>query len=465
MSSQVAPRSGDAPAPSAEAARRTGSITIRPEADEPKPPSDSARLAIIAGLAIIAVFFGGFGTWALTAPLDGAVVANAVVKVEGNRKSVQHLDGGIVKELRVQEGQHVSKGDILIVLNDSQARAEYEVLSQQYVVLRASEVRLLTELAHGDELVMPPELAARRNDPYLRSIWTGQIKQFESRRAALEGQRNVILEKIAQLQSQIVGAEAQVKSYQEQMASVKGEAASIAPLVEKNLIARPRLLQLERSIFQLEGQIADAKASASKFRQAIAEQQLQIAQLDNDRMTDVTKDLRETQARLLEVIPKRINAEAVLGRMEIRAPYTGKVVALNVFSVGGVIQRGDKILDIVPDDDALDVEAQIAVEDISEVHPQMQAEVHLTAYKQRIVPMIHGEVTEVSADRLTDPKTNGAYYTARIRLDMKELGELPNVRLYPGMPANVMIPTTPRTAFDYFVGPLLMSFNKSFRQK
>lgn len=236
-------------------------------------------------------------------------------------------------------------------------------------------------------------------------------------------------------------------------------------MVERGLIARPRILQLERTAYGLEGQIADTKAGIAKARQAIAEQEQQIAQLDNDRMTDVTKDLRDTQARLLEVIPKALSAKSVLGRMEIRAPYTGRVVGLTVFAVGSVIQRGDKILDIVPAEDALTIEAQVAVEDISDVHPNMRAEVHLTAYKQRIVPIIHGDVIQVSADRLTDPKTNAPYYTAFVRIDQSELADMPNIRLYPGMPATVMIPTVQRTAFDYIVGPLAMSFNQSFRQK
>ncbi|MBR1179838.1 HlyD family type I secretion periplasmic adaptor subunit [Bradyrhizobium sp. KB893862 SZCCT0404] len=428
-------------------------------------PSDSIKRIAFAGWAIVAVFFGGIGAWALTAPLNGAVVANAVVKVEGNRKSVQHLDGGIVKELRVREGDRVRFGDLLIVLDETQARAEYEVLTQQWVVLRATEVRLLTELDHGSELVMPSDLKARSEDPYLKSVWNGQVSQFESRRAALEGQRSVIREKINQLGSQIVGSQAQVKSFTDQINSVHSEAKDIAPLVERGLIARPRILQLERTAYGLEGQIADSNANIAKARQAIAEQEQQVAQLDNDRMTDVTKDLRDTQAKILEVIPKAMNAKAVLGRMEIRAPYSGQVVGLNVFSVGGVIQRGDKILDIVPEQDGLTIEAQVAVEDISDVHPNTRAEVHLTAYKQRIVPIIHGDVIQISADRLVDPKTNNPYYTAFVRIDQDELAAMPNIKLYPGMPATVMIPTVQRTAFEYLVGPLIMSFNHSFRQK
>src|SRR5712671_1843033 len=424
-------------------------------------PSDSIKRVALAGWLIIALFFGGIGSWAVTAPLNGAVVGNAVVKVDGNRKSVQHLDGGIVKELRIKEGDKVNAGDILIVLDEIQAQAEHDVLSQQYMVLRATEARLLTELDHRSELVLPEDLETQ--DTYFKSVWNGQISQFESRRAAIEGQRSVIREKINQLGSQIVGAEAQVKAFTGQISSVRAEAKDIAPLVERGLIARPRILQLDRTAYGLEGQIADANANIAKARQAIAEQQQQIAQLDNDRMADITKDLRDTQAKMLEVIPKAMNAKAVLGRMEIRSPYSGRVVALTVFSVGGVIQRGEKILDIVPDQDSLTIEAQIAVEDISDIRPNMRAEVHLTAYKQRIVPIIHGDV--ISADRLTDPKTNNPYYVAFVRIDESELAAMPNIKLYPGMPATVMIPTIQRTAFDYIVGPLVMSFNHAFRQK
>ncbi|MGY4286173.1 HlyD family type I secretion membrane fusion protein [Bradyrhizobium sp. LM2.7] len=336
-------------------------------------PNDSIRRIALVGWLIIAAFFGGLGTWAVTAPLNGAVVANAVIKVDGNRKSVQHLDGGIVNELHVREGDKVLAGDLLILLDETQARAEYDVLTQEHAVLRATEIRLLTELEHGSELVMPPDLKARTDDRYLKSVWNGQLSQFRSRRAALEGQRSVIREKINQLGSQIVGAEAQVKSFTDQINSIHKEANDIAPLVERGLIARPRILQLERTAFGLEGQIADTTANIAKARQAIAEQEQQIAQLDNDRMTDVTKDLRDTQAKLLEVIPKAMNAKAVLGRMEIRAPYTGRIVGLSVFSVGGVIQRGDKILDIVPDEDSLTIEAQVGVDDITDVHPDTRA--------------------------------------------------------------------------------------------
>jgi membrane fusion protein, type I secretion system len=439
--------------------------TAKPADADLATPTDSMRGAAIAGWTIVGLFFGVIGTWALTAPLNGAVVANSVVKVEGNRKSVQHLDGGIVKELRVKEGDRVKAGDVLIVLDDTQARAEQDVLSQQFYVLRATEERLRAELNRAAELTIPDDLKSHMDDPNVVSIWKGQLYQFQTRAAALGGQRKVIDEKIAQLESQIKGGQAQVKAFRAQMLSVQNELQSIQPLVTQGLIARPRLLQLERSAAGLEGQAADTEANIAKARQAIAEQQQQIAQLDNDRASDVTKDLRDTQAKVLEVIPRLLNAKAVLGRMEIRSPYAGRVVALNVFSVGGVISRGDKIMDIVPDQDSLVVEAQVGVDDISLVHPEMRADVHLTAYKQRITPVVKGEVIEVSADRLVETKTGTPYYSALVRIDDDELARLPNVRLYPGMSAIVMIPTVERTAFDYLVGPLVMSFRQSFRQQ
>lgn len=428
-------------------------------------PDESLVKHSIAGWIILAIFFGGFGLWSVTAPLNGAVVAEAVVKVQGNRKSVQHLEGGIVKEMKVKEGDRVREGDVLIVLDDTTSRAGYDVFSQQQNVLRATEARLKAELDRSATLSPPPDLAARMAEPEVRTVWTTQTQQFESRRASIEGQRQVLRAKINQSREQIAGNEQQVVAFKQQIESVKNELADIAPLVEKGVIAKPRRLQLERTQYGIEGQIASTTADIARARQAIAEQMQQVAQLDNDRMTEVSKDLRDTQAMLLEVTPKLTNARTSLGRMDIRSPYTGQVVGLNVFALGAVIQRGEKILDIVPDEDALTIEARVAVDEISDVHPGMAAEVHLTAYKQRIAPMIHGDVIQVSADRLTDERTGVPYYTALVRLNQRELAELPDVKLYPGMPARVMIPTVERTAFDYLVGPLVQSFNTAFRQK
>ena len=423
-------------------------------------PDDSLRKYAAIGWITLALFFGVFGIWSLTAPLNGAVVAPAVVKLEGNRKSVQYLDGGIVKQINVKEGDHVKAGDVLILLDDTAARANYEVLSQQYKVLHATEARLSAEFNGDTEFAPPLNVPADE-----KSIWEAQRRQFASQQAALDGQRRVLEEKIQQLEAQITGDENQISAFRRESASVHQEIATISPLVDKGLIAQTRRTQLQRTGYGLDGQIAETTADMARSRQAIAEQMQQIAQIENQHMTDVSKELQDTQAKLLDVIPRLADAKAVLDRTQIRSPYTGRVVGLNVFGVGSVIGKGEKILDIVPDNDGLTIESRIAVDDISDVHPGMRAEVHLTAYKQRITPVIHGDVIDVSADRLTDERTGAPYYNALIKVDKQELSKFPSIQLYPGMPAMVQIPTVHRTAVDYIVGPLTASFSNAFRQK
>jgi HlyD family type I secretion membrane fusion protein len=427
--------------------------------------SDSPRRYAVIGWVILLLFFGGLGAWAAIAPLNGAVVSQAVVKVDGNRKTVQHLDGGIVRDLKVKEGDHVQTGDVLIVLDNTQAQAEESVYAEQQLNLRATEARLLAELNRAATLTPPPDIAGRLSDPDVTLVWNGQVKQFDNRRNALAGEHKVIAEKVHQLQSQISGAEQQTATDQQQRDSVQKELDLIQPLAEKGLVTAPRLLQLQRNSFALNGQIQSAKSSIAGLQDGIAEQTQQANRIDSDWLADVAKQLHDVQAQLLEVAPKLANAQAVLSRTIIRSPYTGKVVGLNVFAVGAVIQRGDKILDVVPDDDNLTIEAQIPVDAISDVHPGMAAEIRLTAYKQRITPTVPGKIEQISADRLTDPRTGQPYYTAIVQMDQKELAALPQVKLYPGMPANVMIPTVQRTAFDYLVGPLAASFNTAFRQR
>jgi HlyD family type I secretion membrane fusion protein len=449
-----------APRPPALRPRAVGPvIDLAPE----RPPGDAMWRSAAAGWLIVLLFFGGLGGWAVTAPLHGAVVAPGFVKVEGNRKSVQHLDGGIVKEMRVKEGDTIKAGDVVVVLDDTQARAEVDVLTQQYLVLRATEARLKAEFARADALARPEELAA--DDGYARTIWSAQIHQFESRRIALDGARKVIREKIAQFEAQIVGAEGTLRAYRAQLDSVRSELEELKPLLDKGLITKPRYLQLERAAAGVEGQIADTLALIARLRQSIAEQGQQSAQLDNERMTEVARELRDTQAKLLEIVPRLTHARAVLSRVEVRSPYAGRVVALAVFSVGGVIARGERILDVVPEQESLIIEAQVAVGDISDVRPTMRAQVHLIAYKQRNTPVVEGEIVSISADRLTDAKSGQPYYVALVRTDREQLAKLPQVQLYPGMPATVMVRTEARTAFDYIVAPLVQSFNLAFRER
>jgi len=432
---------------------------------QPSGPSDSARGPIVTGLIVLIAFFAGLGGWAAYAPLNGAVVAQAVVKVEGNRKSIQHLDGGIVKQLLVKEGQHVEAGQTVVLLDDTQARAMVLMLSQQYDVYRAEQARLVAERDGAAQVIFPSELEARRASPDVAMLLDGQARQFEIRRKALSGQTSVLEQRIQELQEQIKGSKAQRTAQMQQIELINSELKDQLDLLAKGLTVRPRVLELQRAAAALGGRSGEITGDISKAQQAIGEIELQIIQLQNDFMTDMAKDLRDVQAKILDVIPRLEAAQDVLNRTEIRSPYTGYVVALPVFSTGGVIGRGEKIMDIVPTGNDLTVEAKVDVNDIHNLHPGMRAELHFTAYKQRVVPVIHGELIEVAADRLTDERTGVPYYTALVKVDEGELAQSKQVKLYPGMAVTVMVPTEERTALDYLLGPVMASFDQAFRQQ
>jgi HlyD family type I secretion membrane fusion protein len=426
---------------------------------------ESAWGPIVTGLVILALFFGGLGTWAATAPLNAAVVGEAVVKVAGNRKSVQHLDGGIVRELLVREGDRVAAGDVLLVLDNTEARAEYDLVSQQITTLAAQEARLIAERDDTRSIVFPDSLVARQSEPAVLAAMDAQRDEFQSRRTALEGQATILSQRLLQLQDQVAAGEVLLQSQQAQLTSLRDERASLDDLFKKGLVTKPRMLQLERSATGLEGQIATTAGQIAASDKAAEEIEAQIRQLRSDRLAEVAEKLSETQARLADLTPRLTNATAGLGRMEITAPYAGEVVDLAVFSIGAVIGRGERLLDIVPEDTLLVVEAKVRVEDIADIAPGMRGEVHFTSYKQRVTPLIHGSIRSVSADRLTDERTQIPYYVAEIAVDEAELAANPEIQLYPGMPATVAITTRERTALDYLLGPLTASFDRSFREK
>src|SRR5947208_2918317 len=309
-------------------------------------PNERVRGAMVAGLGVVAVFFFGMGGWAAYAPLNGAVVAPAVVKIEGNRKTIQHLDGGIVKKLLVKEGDRVAIGQSLIILEDTQARAAVDVLSQQSYALQAQEARLLAERDGDKAIAFPAEMTSQRDDPAIGKIIQTEARQFEIRLTGLEGQVSVLKQRIAQLREQIVGAEAQQTAVRESLVIVAAELKDQNFLLEKGLTQRPRVLELERTASGLRGQLGDLIGSIAKVRQAIGEMELQIIQARNTWTTEVAKDLREAQAKLADVTPRLQAARDVLDRTNMRAPYAGYVVELSVFSIDGVIQRGDKVMDI-----------------------------------------------------------------------------------------------------------------------
>ncbi|WP_136622730.1 MULTISPECIES: HlyD family type I secretion periplasmic adaptor subunit [Mesorhizobium] len=425
---------------------------------------DSIRMPAYVGMLIIVAFFGIFGGWAAFAPLNGAVLADAVVKVEGNRKSVQHFDGGTVKEIRVKDGDIVRKGDIMLKLDDTRIRSEFNLYAQQYALLRATDARIRAEL-DGNEAVTFPKDILKEHEAYLRDAMANQIADLESQRASMAGARQILERRIAELEEQIQGKQSRVESYQAQLKSTIDEKASLSKLLKAGLTTRPRILELERSASDLQGLIDENLGAIAGSKQSKAELDSQIAQLTNERRAKLSAMLIDTQSSLADLVPKMFAAQAAMDRAEVRAPYDGQVMDLSVFSIGAIVSPGQTILDIVPTENSLIVQAQIRVEDISNLRPDMAAEVRFTSYKQRSIPIIHGRVTRISADRITDSKTGFPYYLADVAVDPVELAAAPQIALYPGMPASVMIVTEERTALDYILGPLVVSFHSAFRQK
>lgn len=433
-----------------------------PGAEKTGANPDSIRGPVWVGVLIIVAFFGVFGGWAAIAPLNGAVLADAVVKVEGNRKSVQHFDGGTVKEIRVKDGDIVKAGDVLVKLDDTRARSEFNL--QQYALLRATDARIRAEL-EGHEAVAFPKDITVEHQAYLQDAMANQIADLESQRAAMAGARQILQKRIAELDEQIDGKQARVESFRAQLQSTTDEKIGLNKLLKAGLTTRTRILELDRSASDLQGLVDQALGEIAGNRQSKAELESQIAQLTNERRAKLSAMLIDTQSSLADLVPKMFAAQATVDRAEVHAPYDGQVMDLTVFSTGAIVAPGQTILDIVPTKNSLIVQAQVKVEDISSLRADMTAEVRFTSYKQRTTPVIHGRVARISADRVTDPKTGFPYYIADIAVDQQELAAAPQIQLYPGMPASVMIVTEERTALDYILGPLSTSLHAAFRQK
>ena len=428
--------------------------------------AESIAGPFLSGLAIIGLFFGGLGSWAYVAPLTGAVMAPGVVRVEGNRKSVQHLDGGIVTEIRVAEGDRVERDQILLVLDTTQSQAVVTLMGKQSDALLAQEARLVAEQTDAERIVFPASLANRRDDPAIRTLLTSEELQFTTRMTAIRGQIGLQRQRVAQLQQQIRGAESQLRSQVEQLRLIREELAAAKDLFDKGYGTLLRVRQLERNASALEGQAGDIEATIARLRQQIVEAELQMVQVRNERFSTVATELRDTQGRLLDMAPRLSAALDNLQRAEVRSPETGYVVGLTAFTVGGVIQRGERIMDIVPDGDQLVLEVAIGVDDVTDVKTGMQVEVTFSALKSRTAPIIYGTLTQISADRISDPRSAMPYYRGIVTIAQDSLDEVKDeLRLSPGMNGNVMIPTTARTALSYLIRPFTASFERAFREK
>ncbi|MEZ0168596.1 HlyD family type I secretion periplasmic adaptor subunit [Microvirga sp. TS319] len=433
------------------------------------PPSETPlqRLRLLAtnAFALVGIFVVGFGVWAIYAPLESAAIAGGAIEAESSRKTIQHLEGGIVAEILVKDGDEVTPGQVLIRLDGTRARAAVQVLQGQLWDAQAREARLLAERDSREAIEFPMALRlAAKSSADLEEILAGQAKIFDTRRR-LQGSRiEIIQQRRAQTEREIVGLHFQEEAARKRAEIIKEEVSAIAPLVAKGLQTKPRLLQLEREQAEIDGRRGDALAQISRAEQSVGESQAMILKLESDFHTEVAQSLRETQALIFQILERIQAAGDVLARTEIRAPEAGTITDLRIHTPGGVIAAGEPLMDLVPRQDRLIVKVRVKPEDIDLVRTGLEAHVRLLSYKHRRVPPVEGVLTYVSADRLVDKETELPYYVARIRINEASLKDLPEVEIMPGMPVEVLIKTGEFTAANYVLRPILDSFNRAFRE-
>jgi HlyD family type I secretion membrane fusion protein len=431
-------------------------------------PLKTARSAIIAGCIIVLFMFVGFGGWAATVYIASAAIGQGTIGVSLRRQTIQHLEGGIIGELRVREGSYVKAGDLLIRLDDTKLRANYDLYRNQYLIALGEKARLEAQRDDLPEITFPKELLAegdKDKDPVVRS----QTNIFTQLKAYMRGQELIKREQESQLLSEIDALQAQKTAEQQKLALVKEELAAVEDLYSKGLEKKPRLLSLQRASAEIEGNIGQYGGRIAKARQSISELRAQLIDIKNKVMNDTVTQLRDTDAKLSDATQRLRSAEDSLNRVDIRAPLDGYVVNLTYVTIGGVVEPGKSILELVPSDDLLLVETRFEPKDIDALRPGLPAEVTLLTFNRREFPTISGKLIMVSADALAD-KGAGAdgpksYYSGRVELDRNELERLPDVRLVPGMPVQVMVKVGERTPLAYLIDPLQRSMHRALRER
>jgi len=433
---------------------------------ETKPGIWSAmRGPAFVGIGVI-VFFVGVGVlWGGSAPIAGAAIAPGVVSPDGRRRTVQHLEGGIIHQLLVTSGDHVTQGQPLIVLEETQALADYNRIVVQRRTYAAMQSRLEAEQAGAEEITFPDFLISNAENPDVAQIIETQQTLFETRQAAQQSRADILRQRIAQLDEEIIGLESQIDSQNRQIALIASEVEDVQELVDRGLERRARLLALQRQQADIEGAVGANVAAIAQARQSIGETELQILNLDTDRQDEIANELNQVRFERAGIEQDLSRTQDILTRTSILAPISGIVVENRFTTVGGVIRPGEPILDIVPQEEELLIDARVSPNDIDSVQIGMTAQVILSAYSQRRLPRIDGQVKSISADRLVDEVTGQPYFLARVEVNPQELLDLEDrITLTAGMPAEVYILTGERTALEYLMEPVIQSFRRAFRE-
>lgn len=429
----------------------------------PAPEKVGGGTTIRVGIATLVVAFGGFATWAAVAPLDAAAVAHGEVKVENYRKTIQHMEGGIVREIAVRDGVEVSAGQPLMVLDDTAIRARHQQLLSQYWDALANKARLVAE-RDGAAAINFQAALPQGSHPRIAEVKRAQTNLFKARRASLDGQVAVLKKRLVLYDREADALGAEQRSKDRQLVLVHEEIDSTAYLVRKGLGRKPRLLALQREAEKLQGERDDYTARIARLRQAQAATELEIANIAYKHLDGVATELRQVEGVIRDVEQQLTAAEDSLKRTIVRSPQAGVVVGLKVHTRGAVLQPGEAVMDIVPRNETLVVEAKVAPEDIDRVFPGRDAQIRFRTFLRGLTPPAEGKVSHVSADLFHEERTGEPYYLARVTLDPESLKQLPGP-LSPGMQTDVLITAGERTALEYLLAPLTRAMALSMREK
>jgi HlyD family secretion protein len=413
-------------------------------------------------ILLLATVLGG--GWLALVPLAGAVVVPGNLVVQSNVKTIQHLAGGVVAEIKAANGARVAAGDLLLRLDATQAQASLQIVTKQLDELRARTSRLTAERDGLSQPKFPPALMARPDED-VRSLLASEVSLFKARADGRTSQKELLQSRIGQLSQEISGLEAQVDSKAKQLELIAGELVGVKDLYDKRLVPLARLTTLQRETARIEGERGQLTSSIAETKSKIGEAQLQIARLDQDFRTEVVKELGETQGKEAELVERGVAARDLLDRIEIRAPTSGVIHKLSAHTIGGVIRPGDIIMEIVPDTDDLLVEARLQPQDIDQVRAGQKAFVRFSAFNQRVTPQLTGTVSLVSADTSRDQQTNASYFTVRVVLPDDERRRLGGLQLVPGMPAEIFMQTGSRTMMNYLLKPITEQMNRAFVER
>jgi HlyD family type I secretion membrane fusion protein len=434
----------------------------------------SARLLTLVGSAVLLAWLLGFGLWATLAPLDGAVVASGSFVATGQNKQVQHLEGGIIRDMLVKEGDLVEAGQVLLTLDDTAARAKHRRLLLRQTRLTAMAARLRAEIDGSDQMQLPAALLAGAKDPEVKAILDGQENELQARRQSQLAQEAVLKKEVASFEESIRGYQTQVRSHRSRLALFQEEINDKTGLFERQLVRKTELLALQRAEASISGELGEMLGRIGDAKERIARADQQIAQLRSAALQKAIEELHETESELDDIIEQIHAARDVVERTEVRAPVRGITVKLNYHTTNGVVAPGNVILELLPLEDELIIEGRVNPSEISHVKEGQDALVRLTALNQRLIPMIGGRVIYLSADAISEVKAKDAEQTGkatgdsfivRVRLDEEDARKkIENFRPTPGMPADIYIKTGERTFFEYLLRPLLDSVSRAFRE-